>query len=183
MGQGTRQQRVANAMRELLTELIAREVKDPRVHAAGMLSVSQVDLNRDLSVARIYVSFIGGAGDEQAEERALAALQAAAGFLRGPVGRRMRLQRAPELRFARDPRAEFGQRIREILIEDEQRGGGAVESAADVAPVGEATPGPRDGDQPGGEEADDDGPEDRGSGDGEGPDDDAGGQDRDDRGS
>jgi ribosome-binding factor A len=139
MGQGTRQQRVANAMRELLTELIAREVKDPRVHAAGMVSVSQVELNRDLSVARVFVSFIGGAGDEQAEERALAALRAAAGFLRGPVGRRMRLQRAPELRFARDPRAEFGQRMREILSEDERRGG------------------PEDGEGPGGDDGDDGG--------------------------
>jgi ribosome-binding factor A len=174
MGQGTRQQRVANAMREILTEMLAREVKDPRVHAAGMVSVSQVELNRDLSVARVYVSFIGGTGDEQAEERALAALQAAAGFLRGPVGRRMRLQRAPELRFTRDPRAEFGQRIREILIEDEQRvadSGGE----ADAVPVGEAAPDAVDA--PGG-------PDDASGGPGadEEPDDDDG-QDRDDRGS
>jgi ribosome-binding factor A len=176
MGQGTRQQRVANAMRELLTELIAREVKDPRVHAAGMVSVSQVDLNRDLSVARVYVSFIGGAGDEQAEDRALAALQAAAGFLRGPVGRRMRLQRAPELRFARDPRAEFGQRIREILIEDEQRGGAAAPPAG--AAPGETAPDADDG--PDEEGRGGSGPQD---GDGEGPDGDDGGPDRDDRGS
>ena len=182
MGQGTRQQRVANAMRELLTELIAREVKDPRVHAAGMVSVSQVDLNRDLSVARVYVSFIGGAGDEQAEDRALAALQAAAGFLRGPVGRRMRLQRAPELRFARDPRAEFGQRMREILIEDEQRGG-AAGPPADAARAGETAPDADDA--PGNEGRGGDGPEHGGAeDDGEGPDDDEdGGQDRDDRGS
>ncbi|HWN66707.1 MAG TPA: 30S ribosome-binding factor RbfA [Haliangium sp.] len=164
MGQGTRQQRVANAMRELLTELIAREVKDPRVHAAGMVSVSQVDLNRDLSVARVYVSFIGGAGDEQAEERALAALQAAAGFLRGPVGRRMRLQRAPELRFWRDSRAEFGQRMREILIEDEQRAP-VASSPADAEPAGEPAPGPDEPDDGGSDDPDDDG------------------QDRDDRGS
>jgi ribosome-binding factor A len=139
MGQGTRQQRVANAMRELLTELIAREVKDPRVHAAGMVSVSQVELNRDLSVAWVFVSFLGGAGHEQTEERALAALQSAAGFLRGPVGRRLRLQRAPELRFARDPRAEFGQRMREILREDEQRAAEA-EPAAPAGQTPESAP-------------------------------------------
>jgi ribosome-binding factor A len=156
MGQGNRQARVANAMRELLTELIAREVKDPRVHTAGMVSVSQVELNRDLSVARVFVSFIGGAGDEQVEDRALAALQAAAGFLRGPVGRRMRLQRAPELRFARDPRAEFGQRMREILIEDEQR---VAEAGGPDAPAGEAAPGAGHGGDRGG--ADQDDPDDR----------------------
>jgi ribosome-binding factor A len=156
MGQGNRQARVANAMRELLTELIAREVKDPRVHTAGMVSVSQVELNRDLSVARVFVSFIGGAGDEQVEDRALAALQAAAGFLRGPVGRRMRLQRAPELRFARDPRAEFGQRMREILIEDEQR---VAEAGGPDAPAGAAAPGAGHGGDRGG--ADQDDPDDR----------------------
>lgn len=136
MAQGTRQQRVANAMRELLTELIVREVKDPRVHAAGLISVSQVEINRDLSVAYVYVSFMGGAGDERAEERALAGLAAAAGFLRGPVGRRMRLQRAPELRFMRDPRASFGQRMSEILRDDEQRA-----SASGPEPVAEGAPG------------------------------------------
>lgn len=140
MGQGTRQQRVGNAMRELLTELITREVRDPRVHGAGMVSVTQVELNRDLSVARVYVSFVGGKGDEQVEARALAALRAAAGFLRGPVGRGMRLQRAPELRFEPDPRVDFGQRMRDILSEDEQRGG-----AEPVTPVSEAAPGADDG--------------------------------------
>lgn len=127
MAQGTRQQRVGNAMRELLTELIVREVKDPRVHAAGLISVSQVEINRDLSVAYVYVSFIGGPGDKRAEERALAGLTAAAGFLRGPVGRRMSLQRAPELRFLRDERASFGQHMRDIMRDDEQR-------AADAGP-------------------------------------------------
>lgn len=158
MGQGTRQQRVANAMRELLTELIVREVKDPRVHAAGLISVSQVEINRDLSVAYVYVSFMGGSGDERAEDRALAGLAAAAGFLRGPVGRRMRLQRAPELRFMRDARAEFGQRMRDILRDDEQRAtdagpeqtAGTSEGAAGEVAAGEAESG---GEGPGGEPA------------------------------
>lgn len=143
MGQGTRQQRVGNAMREILTELITREVRDPRVHAAGMVSVTQVELNRDLTVARVYVSFVGGKGEARVEERALAALQAAAGFLRGPVGRGMRLQRAPELRFAPDPRAEFGQRMRDILSEDEQRGHGV--EAEPATPVTEIAPRADDG--------------------------------------
>lgn len=136
MGQGTRRQRVANTMRDVLNELIAREVKDPRVHAAGLVSVSQVELNRDLSVAWVYVSFLGGPGgddvDQAAVERALAGLKAAAGFLRGPIGRRMRLQRTPELRFARDIRAAFGQRMGEILHDDAHRGGEAGEAAPDA---------------------------------------------------
>jgi ribosome-binding factor A len=59
---------------------------------------------------------------ERTMARALAGLQAASGFLRGPLARRMGLRRAPELRFARDTRAEFGQQIRQILDQDESRG-------------------------------------------------------------
>lgn len=147
MGQGTRRQRVANTMRDVLNELIAREVKDPRVHGAGLVSVSQVELNRDLSVAWVYVSFLSGPGgddtDQAAVERALAGLKAAAGFLRGPIGRRMRLQRAPELRFARDIRAAFGQRMGEILHDDEQREG-AAEPGAETGGAGPAADPSRD---------------------------------------
>jgi ribosome-binding factor A len=165
MAQGTRQQRVGNAMRELLTELIVREVKDPRVHAAGLISVSQVEINRDLSVAYVYVSFIGGPGDARAEERALAGLTAAAGFLRGPVGRRMSLQRAPELRFLRDARASFGQHMRDIMRDDEQRAADAGPEQTAGAGEGEPGEGESGEDEPGEDEPGEGGP-----GDGEGED-------------
>lgn len=130
MAQGTRRQRVGNAMRAALTELIAREVKDPRVHGAGLVTVNQVELNRDLSVAFVYVSFIG-APDTGAEERALRGLEAAAAFLRGPAGRRLQLQRAPELRFSLDPRGAFGEQMRELLSDDQARA--AVRDESDEA--------------------------------------------------
>lgn len=121
-GGNPRRERVAHTMRMFLAEMIERDVRDPRVHEAGLVSVNLVELNRDMSVAQIYVSFLGGDMSERTMTRALAGLQAASGFLRGPLARRMGLRRAPELRFARDTRAEFGQRIREILDEDESRG-------------------------------------------------------------
>lgn len=120
-GGNPRRDRVSQSMRMLLVEMIEREVKDPRVHAAGLVSINLVELNRDMSVARVYVSFLGGDERAQAVEQALRGLQAASGFLRGPLARRMGIARAPELRFLRDTRAEFGQHIREILQEDEAR--------------------------------------------------------------
>lgn len=119
-GGNPRRVRVAQAMREVLADMLAREVKDPRVHEAGLVCVNHVELNSDMSVAQVYVSFLGvedrGAGQER---RAMAALGTAAGFLRGPVARRLKLRRAPELRFVHDQSAAFQQRISEIVRADE----------------------------------------------------------------
>src|SRR4051794_30771113 len=103
-----RKARVAEAIRDTLSEMIAREVKDPRVTGAGVVSITQVEMNVDLSVANVYVSVYG---EDKAAERAVAGLKAAAGFLRGPLGRKLRLQRPPELRFHRDRGIVFGMEL------------------------------------------------------------------------
>jgi ribosome-binding factor A len=113
-----RRVRVAEAMRKNLAEMLEREVRDPRLHEAGIVSVNHVELNRDMSVARVYVSFYGG--PEEAAPEAVSALGRAAGRLRGPVARRINLKRAPELRFEHDTSPELRQRISEIVHEDEQ---------------------------------------------------------------
>jgi ribosome-binding factor A len=113
-----RRVRVAEAMRKNLAEMLGSEVRDPRVKEAGIVSVNHVELNRDMSVARVYVSFYGG--PEEAAAEAVAALERAAGRLRGPVARRMNLKRAPEIRFEHDTSPELSQRISEIVHEDEQ---------------------------------------------------------------
>lgn len=113
-----RKARVGEAMREALSEMIAREVKDPRVSAAGVVSVTQVELNADLSVANVYVSIYG---DEAAAGRAIDGLRGAAGFLRGPLARRLRLARPPELRFHRDTGLAFGMELSKIVREDEEK--------------------------------------------------------------
>ena len=83
-----RKARVEHALRDVLTELIASEVRDPRVKAATLLTVTKVELNVDLSVANVYVSIIGD--DDAIADAAIAGLGKAAGFLRGPVGRKLR---------------------------------------------------------------------------------------------
>lgn len=131
---GSRKARVAEAIRDNLSEMIAREVKDPRVTAAGVVSVTHVDVNADLSVATVYVSVYG---DERAADRAIEGLRGAAGFLRGPLGRRLRLVRPPELRFMRDTGIAFGMELAKIVREDEARR--VVERTGEGEEEGETT--------------------------------------------
>lgn len=119
--------RVAEAIKIELADLVAREVKDPRVRA-GLVTVSHVEVNRDLSVAEVGISILSGEPDA-----VMKGLEAAAGFLRGPLGRRLRLRVAPELRFHHDRSQEMSSRLRDIVREDEERhvpGEDEVEGAA-----------------------------------------------------
>jgi len=113
-----RKTRVEHGIRDALTEMIAADVRDPRVHAPTMLTVAKVELNVDMSVARCYVSIVG---DDATADAALEGLQKAAGFLRGPLGRRLGLQRAPELRFLVDPSVDMSDKLARILREDEEK--------------------------------------------------------------
>lgn len=113
-----RKQRVEHALRDVLTEMISRDVKDPRVRAATLVTVSKVELNVDLSVAMVYVSIIG---DAATADRALAGLVKSAAFLRGPLARKLNLQRAPELRFTTDVSLDMSDKIAAILREDEEK--------------------------------------------------------------
>ena len=127
-----RKERVESALREELSALIAREVKDPRVQAAGIIGVSQVECTPDLSVAKVWISVYA---DEAVAKKALAGLTASAGFLRGPVGRRLNLQRPPELRFALDTSAEMSLKLREIVQDDEARAQAVGRSAGEAPPA------------------------------------------------
>ncbi|MGE5183300.1 MAG: 30S ribosome-binding factor RbfA [Acidobacteriota bacterium] len=113
-----RKARVESAIREVLTELIASDVRDPRVHAATLLTVTKVELNVDLSVARCYVSIVG---EDAVADAAIEGLTKAAGFLRGQVGRRVGLQHAPELRFVHDVSVDMSDKLAEIIREDEEK--------------------------------------------------------------
>jgi ribosome-binding factor A len=114
-----RKARVGDAIRDTLAEMIAREVKDPRVTAAGVVSITSVEMNVDLSVATVRVSVYGG--DDKVADKALEGLKAAAGYLRGPLARKLRLARPPELRFTRDTGLAFALEISRIVREDEER--------------------------------------------------------------
>lgn len=110
-----RPRRVAEAIKAELADLIAREVKDPRVRE-GLVSVTHVEVNRDLSVAEVGVSIL--VGDPKA---VVAGLSKASGFLRGPLARRLGLRIAPELRFHHDQSQDLAARISGIVREDEEK--------------------------------------------------------------
>jgi ribosome-binding factor A len=121
-----RKERVESAIRDGLSDLIAREVKDPRVQAVGVLGVSKVECTSDLSVARVWISIY--TDDDKVAAKAIAGLRAAAGFLRGPLGRRLQIHHPPELRFEHDVTAVMSQKLRDIVKEDEAK---AKESGRD----------------------------------------------------
>jgi len=114
-----RSKRVEEQLKRLLPELIRREVKDPRV---GPVTITAVELSRDLSHARVYFTPFAGQGDAGAY---LAALRGAAGFLRRGLRHALRLRVTPELDFRIDESVERGARLSGLIAEavaaDERR--------------------------------------------------------------
>lgn len=104
-----RAERIASVVHEEVARLLREEVKDPRV---GTVSITEVQLKPDLSVARIRYLPLGGAGDRTQVQ---AGLEAAARFLRGPVGRALGIRHAPELRFELDPNVEYAAHMDRLL--------------------------------------------------------------------
>ena len=127
-----RKVRIEHGIRDTLTEVIAAEVKDPRVHAPSLLTITKVELNVDMSVATCYVSIVG---PPKVADAALAGLVKAAGFLRGPVGRQLQLQHAPELRFLADRSIDMTEKLAAIVRDDEQRARAAGRSPGVAEPA------------------------------------------------
>jgi ribosome-binding factor A len=100
---------VGEFLREELTDIIRREVKDPRV---GFMSVTEVDVSEDLRTAKVYVSVLGS-DDER--EATLAALRSAAGFIRHHLKPRLRTRQIPGLEFRGDRSMEHAQEIARTL--------------------------------------------------------------------
>jgi len=105
-----RQDRVAEAIREEIATFLADGVKDPRV--SGLVTVTGVELTRDLRSARVYVSVYGSDAEKQSTLEGLAAVS---GRLRGQIGRALRLRVAPELAFKLDESIARAARIETLL--------------------------------------------------------------------
>ena len=112
---GRRAVRVGEAVRDVIAELLLREIKDPRI---GMITLTTVEFSDDLKHAKVYFSCVG---DEGAREQSLRGLRSAAGFIRAQVTRRLRLRYAPELSFSFDPGIEMADRLAALLKESEPK--------------------------------------------------------------
>ena len=104
-----KQSRMNERIREILSELLMFEIKDPRL--AG-LTVTEVSLDREVQFADVYVNALG---EEERQDEVLDALDRATGFLRRELGKRIRTRRTPELRFKWDDTFEHAERVDRLL--------------------------------------------------------------------
>ena len=106
-----RADRVADAMRRELAQLIQQEVRDPRV---GMVNVNDVEVSRDLSTAKVYVTLVGE-DDPAAIKDSMDVLNRAAGFLRSQLARAIQMRTIPRLQFRYDETSVRGQELSALI--------------------------------------------------------------------
>jgi ribosome-binding factor A len=109
-----RTEQVAEAIKEDVSILIQREIKDPRL---GFVTVTRVEVTPDLKLAKVFFSTIG---DEEVRKQSLKVLKGAAGFLRRELSHQLTLRYTPELYFYFDAALEQGEKIQRLMLEIEQ---------------------------------------------------------------
>lgn len=108
MGQ-LRSEKVQELIKQEVSQIILRELKDPRI---GFVTVTQVDITGDLRSAKIYVSLMGS--EEQIKDCWIG-LQNSLGYIRREIGKRIRLRCTPELSFQLDKSLDYSVHIQELL--------------------------------------------------------------------
>jgi len=113
-----RQQKVGELLKSEVSDIIQRELRDPRI---GFVTVTDAEVSADLSHAKVFVSVLG---DENQKKATMKALQGAAGFVRSEFAKRAQMKTVPEIEFRFDESIEHGARIFELLegIKREQGG-------------------------------------------------------------
>jgi ribosome-binding factor A len=104
-----RKKRVGNLIKSEVSEMILKELKDPRI---GFVSVTDVEVSGDLRYATVYFTVLG---EEKDVEATVAALQHATGYVRREIATRLRLRYAPEIRFKYDEAYQRAWHLEEIL--------------------------------------------------------------------
>ncbi len=106
-----RSHRLAEELKNEISAIITREVRDPRV---GFATITEVKVSPDLRYAKVLVSVFGSPEEKQ---ETLAALERASGFIRRLVGARIRLRHTPEISFDYDETVEQGDRMMQLIEE------------------------------------------------------------------
>jgi ribosome-binding factor A len=109
MPSGIRLQRIADRIRLELSQMLIRELNDPRLH---QIFITDVKVDRELAYADIYVSAIEGVGRSK---EILAGLESASGFIRRTLSGRVELRTFPHIRFHWDPTPENADQIEKVL--------------------------------------------------------------------
>lgn len=117
----SRTQRIGDQMQRELSQLIQREIKDPRL---ALVTITAVEVSRDLSHAKVFVTVMGQTEGNDPIEKNLHILQEAAGFLRMHLGKSMKLRSVPQLHFHYDASirrgVELSALIERAVAEDRQ---------------------------------------------------------------
>jgi len=100
--------RVADLLKEEIADIALHKLKDPRV---GFITITHVKVTDDLKFARVYVTVL----DKTKEETTIAVLNAAKGFFRTQLAKRLRMKVLPKVEFYKDETIEYGSKIDEIL--------------------------------------------------------------------
>ncbi|HCJ28032.1 MAG TPA: 30S ribosome-binding factor RbfA [Pseudomonas sp.] len=108
----SRTQRIGDQMQRELALLIQREVKDPRL---GLVTITAVDVSRDLSHAKVFITVMGKDDDEGAVKANLRILNEAGGFLRMQLGKAMKLRTVPQLHFNYDASVRRGVELTSLI--------------------------------------------------------------------
>ena len=107
----SRTQRIGDQMQRELAQLIRREVKDPRV---GLVTITAVDVSRDVGHAKIFITVMGVEGAEDISQT-LKVLNSAAGFLRMQLAKEMKLRSVPQLHFHYDESVSRGAHLSALI--------------------------------------------------------------------
>ena len=113
----TRADRLAELIKEEISDIIRRRVSDPRI---GFVSIIDVSLSPDLKEAKVYISIFG---EENKKKEAMAGLTSATGFIRSELAHILKIKSMPHIRFIRDDSIERGSKVLEIIskLEHEER--------------------------------------------------------------
>lgn len=113
-----REQRVAESIKEYLSDIIKNQVKDPRV---GFSSITSVEVTNDLRIAKVNISVMG---DPEQKQQTMKAIESAAGFIRSQLASKLSMRYVPELVFRLDSSIDHGLRIAQLLTEIKSEGSG-----------------------------------------------------------
>ncbi len=119
-----RVEKLQELMKQEISQIILRELKDPRI---GFVTVTQVELTGDLRNAKIYVSIMG---NEKQVKDTLKGLNSSMGFIRREVGHRIRMRVTPELTLALDKSLDYSAHIQELLLKIQKESPASAEDEA-----------------------------------------------------
>ncbi len=117
MGRGHKAERLGEEIRKITSELLIRELKDPRLNE-GMVSVTAVDVTSDGSFATVYLTLFQMSEHADIEEKkqdVLEAMQQSKGIIKREIGKRVKVRHIPEMIFKMDNSLDYGRHIEKLI--------------------------------------------------------------------